>query len=185
MDSPTDQSWYLRKHEDGTVFGPLEFEQLQRWASSAQIAPHDKLSTDQETWIKAPMLPQLEMDWLVEVTTERYYGPTTIGAIEEFIRLGEISDETFLLNSCNGTRHRIADFPELLSGPNEKHFSTTDVIGPAASGMLIGMQDRIRDLEQTLAEERRALRDTEERYRELESMYRELVEERAAREATL
>ncbi|HSP45535.1 MAG TPA: hypothetical protein VLO30_06045 [Chthoniobacterales bacterium] len=53
--------------------------QLTRWASTAQVAPHDVVSTDQLTWVKAPMLPELGMDWLVEVTTERFYGPTTLG----------------------------------------------------------------------------------------------------------
>ena len=108
------QSWYLRKHEDGNIFGPVRFDQLARWASTAQIAPHDALSTDQRTWTKAPMLPQLGMDWLVEVTSEHYYGPTTLGAIQEFIRLGEISDDTFVINACDGTRRQIQEIRELL-----------------------------------------------------------------------
>jgi hypothetical protein len=108
------QSWYLRKHEDGSIFGPVRFDQLARWASTAQIAPHDALSTDQRTWTKAPMLPQLGMDWLVEVTSEHYYGPTTLGAIQEFIRLGEISDDTFVINACDGTRRQIQEIRELL-----------------------------------------------------------------------
>jgi len=108
------QSWYLRKHEDGSIFGPVGFDQLARWASTAQIAPHDALSTDQRTWTKAPMLPQLGMDWLVEVTSEHYYGPTTLGAIQEFIRLGEIRDDTFVINACDGTRRQIQEMRELL-----------------------------------------------------------------------
>jgi len=108
------QSWYLRKHEDGSIFGPVRFDQLARWASTAQIAPHDALSTDQRTWTKAPMLPQLGMDWLVEVTSEHCYGPTTLGAIQEFIRLGEISDDTFVINACDGTRRQIQEIRELL-----------------------------------------------------------------------
>jgi hypothetical protein len=108
------QSWYLRKHEDGSIFGPVRFDQLARWASTAQIAPHDALSTDQRTWTKAPMLPQLGMDWLVEVTSEHYYGPTTLGAIQEFIRLGEISEDTFVINACDGTRRQIQEMRELL-----------------------------------------------------------------------
>ena len=71
MEEAAGQDWFLRKHEDGSIFGPLPFAQLARWASSAQVAPHDVVSTDQVTWIKAPMLAELEMDWLVEVTTER------------------------------------------------------------------------------------------------------------------
>jgi len=49
--------WFLSKHEDGSVFGPMPFEQVHRWAAAAQIAPHDKLSHDQQTWLKAPMFP--------------------------------------------------------------------------------------------------------------------------------
>ena len=177
MEDPTTQEWFLRKHEDGTVFGPLSFVQLARWASSAQVAPHDLVSTDQVSWVKAPMLPELDMDWLVEVTTERFYGPTTFGAIQEFVRLGEVSLETCIINSCDGARHRIADLavvlpeePELTDEP----VSGGDVAGPAASGMSINVEDRIRDLEQALREERRALQEADERYRVLELKYREL-----------
>ena len=84
-----DPSWYLRKYEGGGIFGPLPFDQLSRWASKARVAPRDLVSSDQENWMKAPMLLELGMDWLVEVTSERYYGPTTLGAINEFVRLGD------------------------------------------------------------------------------------------------
>src|SRR3954469_18020167 len=115
MESLAAQDWFLRKHEDGQIFGPLPFAQLARWASSAQVAPHDDVSTDQVSWIKAPMLPELGMDWLVELTTERSYGPTTLGAVQEFMRLGEINDETFVINSCDGSRRRISEMPLVLS----------------------------------------------------------------------
>jgi hypothetical protein len=41
--------------------------------------------------------------------------------------------------------------------------------------MSIDVPDRIRDLEQTLSEERRALRELEERYRALETKYEQLL----------
>lgn len=180
MEDPTAQQWYLRKHEDGTIFGPLSFDQLSSWASSAQLAPHDAISTDQATWMKAPMLPNLGMDWLVEVTSERYYGPTTLGAIQEFIRLREIDRETFIINACDGTRRQIQDFPTLKlppePGPDESPAteSAEPPSEPAASGISIDLQDRIRDLEQSLREERRAFEESEHRYRELERRYGEL-----------
>ena len=175
MDPAAAQEWFLRKHEDGNIFGPLPFAQLARWASSAQVAPHDAVSTDQLTWTKAPMLPELGMDWLVEVTTERIYGPTTLGAIQEFMRLGEINGETFVINSCDSSRRRVNEMPLVLS-QTEGDFAAEEVspIGPAASGMAIDVQDRIRDLEQSLREERRALQEAEERYRALELEYQEL-----------
>jgi len=182
---PPSQQWFLRKHEDGSIFGPLSFEQLAGWASSAQIAPHDALSINLETWIKAPMLPELGMDWLVEVTMERYYGPTTLGAIQEFLRLGEISSETFIINSCDGTRKQISEMHGLLlnsepvkeakPAPASGHVSSLE---PAATRMSIGLQDRIRDLEQSLREERRALADAEKRCAELERKCQALMRER-------
>jgi hypothetical protein len=168
-ESATTQRWFLRKHEDGTIFGPLSFERLTRWASNAQLAPHDTVSTDQQTWIKAPMLPELGMDWLVEITSEHYYGPTTLGAIQEFIRLGEINEETFVVNSCDGTRRQISEMSDLIQSAREHE--------PPATGISINVRDRIRDLEQTLREERRALEEAEQRYAELERKYQELLEQ--------
>lgn len=181
MDSAA-QEWFLRKHEDGNIFGPLSFDQLARWASSAQVAPHDVVSTDQATWTKAPMLPELGMDWLVEVTTERYYGPTTLGAIQEFMRLGEINQETVVINSCDGVRRRINEMPQVLPQIIAEETESDPIaegtsVEPAASGMSIDVQDRIRDLEQSLREERRALREAEERYRALELKYQELAQQ--------
>lgn len=180
MDAAPGQQWFLRKHADGNIFGPMPFEQLTRWASAAQVAPHDSVSTDQITWTKAPMLAGLGMDWLVEVTSERYYGPTTLGSIHEFMRLGEINEETLVINSCDGTRRRIAEIAAELE-PHRVHaesWAATEAgaIGPAASGMSINVQDRIRDLEQSLREERRALAEAEERYRALEAKYHELAQ---------
>lgn len=183
MEAPTGQEWFLRKHEDGNLFGPLTFEQLARWASSAQVAPNDSLSTDQTKWIKAPMLPELAMDWIVEVTSERYYGPTTLGAISEFIRLEEISDDTFVINACDGKRQQIRDIAPLLEADsvasgrvNEDEIAMGR--GPVARGIALGVQDRIRELQDALRDERRALAEAEERYRALEAKYLEVLNSR-------
>ena len=54
--------------------------------------------------------------------------------------------------------------PHPAENPNE----------PAATGISIAIQDRIRDLEQSLREERRACEDAEARYQELQRRYSEL-----------
>ena len=171
------QSWFLRKHEDGSTFGPVRFDQIARWATTAQIAPHDTLSNDRQTWVKAPMLPQLGMDWLVELTSEHYYGPTTLGALQEFIRLGEIDGETRVINTCNGTRCKIQEVPELSetgqidAGDAQTEIQLGDPVGPAVARMSIRLQEQIRDLERSLEEERRALMEAERRYAELKEKY--------------
>jgi hypothetical protein len=181
METPANQSWFLRKYADGSVFGPLSFDQLALWAADAQIAPHDAISTDQQTWIKAPMLPQLEMDWLVEVTNEHYYGPTTLGALEEFIRLGEINEETFVINACDGTRRQIQEMPALSQSASDENGAPEIGNEPATAGMSIRLQERIRELEQILRQERSALAESEQRYQELERKYTELLQMRLSR----
>ena len=176
MEAPSAHEWFLRKQEDGSIFGPLTFEQLARWASSAQIAPHDSVSPDQANWMKAPMLPELGMDWIVEVTSERLYGPTTLGAIREFMRLGEITEDNSVINSCDATRQQIRDLASLLAAQAaEEQAQLEGEMAPTASGMAIAAHERIRELEEALREERRALAEAQERYRELEAKHRALT----------
>jgi hypothetical protein len=174
------QRWFLRKHEDGSTFGPVQFDQIARWAAAAQIAPHDTLSSDGQTWLKAPMLSQLGMDWLVELTSEHYYGPTTFGALQEFIRLGEIDGGTVVINTCDGTRRQIREMPDLwgtseLQVEDQIEIQLGDPVAPAVAKMSLHLQERIRDLEQTLQEKRRALAESEQRYAELERKYQDLL----------
>ena len=169
-----DLNWYLRKYEDGGIFGPLPFDQLSRWASKARIAPRDLVSSDQQTWMKAPMVSELGMDWLVEVTSERYYGPTTLGAINEFVRLGEVTPENFVINTCDGSRRKIQEIESFFPTTTEDGETLVDA-SPAATGMSIKFEERIRDLERSLGEERRALQEAEARYRQLEQRYQELL----------
>jgi hypothetical protein len=101
--------WYLRKHLDGEIFGPVAFDQIREWATSAQIHPQDVISNDARTWNKAPMLEELHMDWLVEVPGQPLYGPTTAGTLLEFLSLGEISAETKILNCCSGEKMKLGE----------------------------------------------------------------------------
>lgn len=174
MEDAASHRWFLRKQEDGTTFGPLSLEHLIHWASTAQVSPHDLVSTDQQTWMKAPMVPELGMDWLVELTSESYYGPTTLGSIQEFIHLGEIDHETLAINACDGSRHKIGalPLPEIASSDTEIGYANE----PPPSGISVDLYDRIRELEQSLSEERRVLQETEERYAELERRYNELIQ---------
>ncbi len=176
------QSWFLRKHEDGSTFGPVRFDQIARWAAAAQIAPHDTLSNDRQTWVKAPMLGQLAMDWLVELTSNHYYGPTTLGALQEFIRLGEIDGETLVINTRSGVRCKIQEMPQLWetgrvdAGGAQAEIQLGDPVGPAVAGMSVPLQEQIRDLEQNLEEERRALVEAERRYAELKEKYEAAIQ---------
>jgi len=137
--------------------------------------------------MKAPMLPELAMDWIVEVTSERLYGPTTLGAIQEFMRLGEIDHETFIINACDATRQRIGEIASLLTNASASLQSSglgsepELSVEPAPTGMSIAVQDRIRQLEDALRDERRAHLSLQQQYAEREARQRDLGESQTPR----
>ena len=155
------------KNDDGSVFGPVPFQQLRRWAVEAQISPFDKVSTDEKTWTKAPMIPELEMDYLIEVSPDQFYGPTTIGAVREFLSVGEINPDTVVTNCKDGTERIVRDFPELRPPRAEEE-------QPVRASIRLSLQQRIRDLEENLMEERRAREAAELRCERLEARLAEL-----------
>lgn len=158
--------WFLKKHEDGEVFGPVDFARLKEWSCAAQVSPLDLVSYDHINWLKAPMVPELHMDYLVQLGEELYYGPTTQDAIREFLRLGEIHAESILINCCTGVETTLRDSgffpaqpPSLESaGQNE----------PGRGSVRQNLQQRIRELELLLVERRQQLDMAEVRIRHLE-----------------
>lgn len=164
------QNWYLLKHDDATVFGPIPFDQLKQWAVEAQVSPLDKVSTDQQTWSRAPMVPGLEMDYLVEVSPDQFYGPTTLGAIREFLQMGEITSETLITNCKEGTATPLKEIPELQIEQEEE-----DQSRPVRTSIRFNLQQRIRELEEALLEERRAREDAEHHLAKLETKLDEIT----------
>src|SRR5688572_27162353 len=164
------QQWFLMKHDDGSVFGPIPFEQLKQWAVDAQVSPLDKVSNDEKNWVKAPMIPELEMDYLIEVSPDQYYGPTTLGAIREFLQMGEITGETAITNCKDGSVVPLRDIPELLSATEEE-----DQSRPVRTSIRFNLQQRIRELEEALMEERRAREDAEHQLAKLEVKLQEIT----------
>ena len=163
------QHWFLMKNDDGSVFGPISFEQLRQWADDAQVSPLDKVSTDERTWVKAPMVPELQMDYLVEVSPDQFYGPTTLGAVREFLHLGEINGETTVTNCRDGSSDFVKDIPELLTSPDD------EAQEPVRTSIRSNLQQRIRELEETIMEERRARERAEHLVEKLEAKLAEIT----------
>jgi hypothetical protein len=157
--------WYLRKSHDGSEFGPIAFQQLRQWALEAQVSPLDRVSTDAKTWLKAPMVPELEMDYLVEVGEDQFYGPTTVGALREFLNAGEITTETVLTNCKDTTSLRVRDLltPAEIDSSNDLNNTR------AGHGIRVNLQQRIRELEERLEQERRGREAAEHLVQKLEA----------------
>lgn len=146
--------WFLRKQENGEIFGPIPFSKICEWAATAQVAPQDMLSEDSVIWTKAPMIPDLEMDWIVKLDADHYYGPTTVGSLLEFFTGGEIQATTILLNCCTGEERPLAEC-EFFPKPATEE--TDSPRGPSKGILRLGLQKRIRELEVNLLDKRRQL----------------------------
>jgi len=149
---PSDQSpvWLLKKHGSGNVHGPVSFEKLIEWANAAQINPQDSISDDGIIWKKAPMIEGLQMDWLIEVPGNPLYGPTSPGAVLEFLNMGEIDLSTTIVNCCTGESMTLeeASFyrnlnPELLIN----RITELEEELRAASETIANLEARIAELE--------------------------------------
>lgn len=175
------ERWYLKKHEYGEVFGPVHFDKIKDWARSAQINPQDMLSEDAVVWTKAPMIPQLEMDWLVVVGDNLLYGPTTKDSLMEFVQLGEISPETAVVNCCTGevlTLNETPFYEEAQAEPREDTLPNNPLLArlqQTGSGSIkFNLQKRVRELESALLDGRRKLLAAETTISRLETRIRDL-----------
>lgn len=163
--------WFLRKHEDSQVFGPVDFAKLKEWTRAAQVSPLDMVSDDRVNWVKAPMLQGLHMDYLIQLGEDSYYGPTTEEAVQEFLRLGEIHADTILINCCTGTVTALKN-----SGFFQGQPPPLEDIAQAEPGRRTirqNLQQRIRELELMLVERRQQLEMAEVRIRQLEKRLQE------------
>lgn len=181
MDTEHSENWHLKKYGTGEVFGPVPFGRIVEWAGTAQVAPQDMVSDHTNIWTKAPMVPELKMDWIVKLDDDHYYGPTTIGSVLEFLENGEINGDTIILDCCSGAEMK---FKEAHFFPKQEEEEEDDAAGfrtPSKGILRLGLQKRIRELEVNLLEKRRQLdmaADTihrlEMRVKELEKHIREL-----------
>lgn len=127
--------WYLLKVAGNEVFGPASLEQLRHWAAEAKISPMDRVSSDgRRTWVRAPMVTGLQMDWLIEMSDNFLYGPTSVGTLQEFLATGEIDEHVSVINTLDGTKSRISDLPFFKASPQRVRGSQEIVAADAGAG---------------------------------------------------
>ncbi len=167
-------TWYLKKHDNGEIFGPVPFSRITEWAGTAQIAPQDSVSTDGEIWTKAPMVPDLRMDWLIKLDEDHFYGPTTVGAVLEFLENNEISGSTTIIDCCHATESPLRETPFYPQPTLPGHEYLLSSRAPSKGIVRLSLQKRIRELEVALLEKRRQLDMASDTIHRLETRVKEL-----------
>ncbi len=151
--------WHLLKAADREVHGPIDIDHLRAYAAEAKISPLDKVSNDgRQSWVRAPMVPELAMDWLIEMSDNYLYGPTSVGAIQEFLATGEIDENVMVINCLESTIGRLSDQPFYKDSPHrvrsaDAGFHGTTMPESAESAETTGlMRQRIQWLEKQVME---------------------------------
>ena len=83
------ETWYV-KSADGSVYGPTDKASLVQWAREGRIDPSGSVSCDRVSWLQAPLMPELEMSWVVETEVGKFYGPFNRAVVVRLAAAGSI-----------------------------------------------------------------------------------------------
>jgi hypothetical protein len=173
----SDAQWFLLKSSDRQVYGPVNHDTLLGWASEAKISPLDKVSKDNhKTWLRAPMVEDLQMDWLIEMPDNYLYGPTNVGTIQEFLATGEIDASVMLINCRTGLEDRLANLPFFQASPHHTRSAETTFVGTqyhTQSAGDVALAHRLQALEKQIVEYQRLVDQWQAAY---DSLHQQFVE---------
>ncbi len=125
-----ERTWHLHKASDKEIFGPTDLETLRGWAAEAKISPLDKISSDgRMSWVRAPMIPELQMDFLVQMPDNYLYGPTNVATIQEFLATGEVDENVTIINCLDNTEARLTDLSWFQASPHHVRSAATTFVG--------------------------------------------------------
>ena len=171
------RTWHLLKSSDKEIFGPTDLETLRGWASEAKISPLDKISSDDRlSWQRAPMIPELQMDLLVQMPDNYLYGPTNVATIQEFLATGEIDENVTIINCLDNTEKRLADLSWFQASPQQVRSAATTFVGTQwpDDKKLPGdasQQSRIGTLERQVMELQRVVDEWQQAYHRMRQQF--------------
>ena len=96
-------AWFLRTG-DGSVYGPLDVTQLRSWAEDCRVAPGNEVSLDKKSWVKVESLPEVDMNWMVELANGKAFGPINAKAITDFLKSGAVLPNSKVYHKSTGEK---------------------------------------------------------------------------------
>ena len=97
------------KLSNGAVYGPIELGELRTWAEECRLAPGDQVSSDTGNWANAETLPELTMQWMVEMASGEIFGPVHLHAVVDFFHSRLVFPSSRLTNRVTGKKSTVAD----------------------------------------------------------------------------
>lgn len=80
----SEPNWFV-KTDDGKVYGPADVAKLVEWAKDGRIESTSLISHDRIKWSPAPLMKELEMNWIVETELGKLFGPLNHEVVSRLI----------------------------------------------------------------------------------------------------
>ena len=198
------------KRIDGEVYGPVDLPTLQLWATDGRVAPDDKISTDQKKWTPASDLPELSMEWKVELRDGSIYGPIHLLALRDLIHDGTVSRRAKIKHKQSGEEQvaceaLLLELMKMESNAPLTISALTDQLAEAEKKIeklqqdlqkSSGVENKLRDENRTLAAKQKVIvpaagappaqvQDLREQVEKWKKLYQEEQSAAATREAEL
>ncbi|MFC1461061.1 hypothetical protein ACFLQR_00900 [Verrucomicrobiota bacterium] len=131
---PQASAWRV-KLSNGVVYGPVELGELREWAEECRLTPGDQVSSDAVHWVNAETLPELAMQWMVEMASGEIFGPVNLHAIVGFVHSHLVIPNSRLVNRVTGEKSTVADLvlPLIPDAPKDETPSVVPVVAENAT----------------------------------------------------
>ena len=80
------------------MYGPVELTELRNWAEQCRVVPGNELSQDRQKWVPAESIPELGMQWMIELLDKSTCGPFNGVALNELVRDGLAAPDAKVTN---------------------------------------------------------------------------------------
>jgi hypothetical protein len=122
------------------------------------------------------MIPELQMDLLVQMPDNYLYGPTNVATIQEFLATGEIDENVTIINCLDNAEKRLADLSWFQASPQQVRSAATTFVGTQwpDDKKLPGdasQQSRIGTLERQVMELQRVVDEWQQAYHRMRQQF--------------
>jgi len=93
----------------GRVFGPVSLDTLRAWACDGRVAPVDEVCEGDGPWRQAGNVPDLGMEWLIELPGGELYGPVPLAAFLDMLREGSLGPDLKVRRRDDAGFRRLGD----------------------------------------------------------------------------
>jgi ribosomal protein L19E len=171
VDAKSPVLWRVKKATDDSIYGPVEESTLKEWANSAQISPQDLIDVSgDENWRPASEIEFLNMLWIVKLSDDEIYGPTTIGTLHEFVHEGLLTEKTLATHAKTNQSLPIGALFAAMEFEKKRESKRPPKEGKKSTASLavdMAKDQRIRQLEEDLRELRREHETLTHKFRQL------------------